>query len=283
MMFSFAAIILRLVIYTHAYSGENEVHDMLMNDEFFYEKRELSGPYQAPVDAKKLLQAHNIARSLHKKTNPLTWDATLQRHAEEYAMKLARMNGQNKPLYFEHDSKELEKYDEGENLLYDLKETQWGIKDYTSCMSPVLWYNEITEFDWNKLNQNYNVFPIPTHLGHFTAMVWRRTTKVGCGAAYNNIIDRWGGPNHQLFVVCRYQEPGNVLFEFPENVYRTKNKQLSGLPEILDTLCPWKNRKNKCKDKSGPDFCQGFKQDCNADYDFASVIRDWCAKTCKLC
>ena len=76
-----------------------------------------------------MLEAHNIARSLHEDTGPLTWDNTLQRHAEEYAMKLARTND------FEHDSNELKRYGEGENLYYSKGQ---GDVD-ASCDAPMAW------------------------------------------------------------------------------------------------------------------------------------------------
>ena len=45
--------------------------------------------------------------------------------------------------------------------------------------------------------------------GHFTAMVWKGTTEMGCGTAACP-----GGPYH----VCRYNPPGNMPGGFAANV-----------------------------------------------------------------
>jgi hypothetical protein len=45
--------------------------------------------------------------------------------------------------------------------------------------------------------------------GHFTAMVWKGTTELGCGTAMCP-----GGPYH----VCRYNPPGNMPGGFAANV-----------------------------------------------------------------
>ena len=49
--------------------------------------------------------------------------------------------------------------------------------------------------------------------GHYTQLVWKNTTRVGCGAVncdnshVANGIDGW-------FTVCEYNPPGNVLGAF---------------------------------------------------------------------
>jgi len=47
--------------------------------------------------------------------------------------------------------------------------------------------------------------------GHFTAVVWRSTTHLGIGVAYNPRA-RW------YVVVANYAPPGNVMGQFRENV-----------------------------------------------------------------
>lgn len=45
--------------------------------------------------------------------------------------------------------------------------------------------------------------------GHWTQVVWKSTTAVGCGAARCSFGS---------FVVCRYSPPGNVMGQFAQNV-----------------------------------------------------------------
>ena len=57
------------------------------------------------------------------------------------------------------------------------------------------WYNEVKLYNFN--NPGWN-----TATGHFTALVWRSTTKLGCAV---NTGCSW--PTY----VCQYQAPGNVI------------------------------------------------------------------------
>ena len=43
-------------------------------------------------------------------------------------------------------------------------------------------------------------------IGHYTQLIWRRTSEVGCAIADNG---------RREYLVCRYREPGNVLGERP--------------------------------------------------------------------
>ena len=47
--------------------------------------------------------------------------------------------------------------------------------------------------------------------GHFTAVVWKATTKVGCAVAVT-------ADGNRIFVVAKYEQPGNYLGQFEDNV-----------------------------------------------------------------
>jgi hypothetical protein len=49
--------------------------------------------------------------------------------------------------------------------------------------------------------------------GHYTQIVWRDSTRVGCGVADCPNLDALGGPAQ--FWVCHYQSPGNFSGESP--------------------------------------------------------------------
>ncbi len=64
------------------------------------------------------------------------------------------------------------------------------------------WYSEIKQYRFPNGGFSMNT-------GHFTQLVWRATTQVGCGHAVCNGNDIW---------VCEYDPPGNVEGEYRDNV-----------------------------------------------------------------
>ena len=74
-------------------------------------------------------------------------------------------------------------------------------------MTPTLaidgWANEESDYDYEKRKFSNEV-------GHFTQLVWKNTTSVGCGAADCG--------NNGWLLVCEYWPPGNVIGEFGGNV-----------------------------------------------------------------
>lgn len=59
-----------------------------------------------------------------------------------------------------------------------------------------MWYDEVTNPGYNFNNPGYNQNP---GAGHFTQVVWKASTKLGCGIS-------------GVYVVCRYCDgPGNYL------------------------------------------------------------------------
>ena len=84
----------------------------------------------------------------------------------------------------------------------------------TGSMSPMgvvdMWYAEVAQFDFV-----HGGFSMDT--GHFTQLVWRGTTQVGCGTTTCNDMQIW---------VCNYDPSGNYEGEFRTNV----------LPEVLQEI-----------------------------------------------
>ena len=66
-----------------------------------------------------------------------------------------------------------------------------------------MWYDEVSMYNFNKPG-----FGMDT--GHFTQVVWKATTRVGCGIAMSN--------NGKVYAVCQYTPPGNYNNEFKLNV-----------------------------------------------------------------
>ena len=137
----------------------------------------------------EMLNQHNTYRSALQ-LPPLTWSPALAKDALAWAQHLAEIDkGQ-------HDMSIRGR--EGENLW-------WGTADaYSYTEMVTYWGNERNSF-------KYGVFPdIATSksamVGHYTQMVWKNTTTVGCALASSGSTD---------YLVCRYAVPGNVLGEKP--------------------------------------------------------------------
>ncbi len=128
------------------------------------------------------LKVHNDARAAVG-VPPLKWSASLARYAQEWADQLAKPG-------VEFDHRDQQEY--GENLAID--------------GSP-----QRAAEQWLKEKQVYDDGPIKAatiaKTGHYTAMVWRKTTQVGYGVAQK--------PGGRLVVVANYSPGGNYLGQHP--------------------------------------------------------------------
>ncbi|CAL8116323.1 unnamed protein product [Orchesella dallaii] len=113
------------------------------------------------------------------------------RTAQQYAEYLANNDK------FEHSGNS--KY--GENLAG----TGGGNREEAVRNAVRAWYNEESKYDYN--NPGFTM-----ETGHFTAVVWKSTTHVGIGAAWNPKSRWW-------VVVANYKPPGNFGGQFRENVF----------------------------------------------------------------
>lgn len=141
-------------------------------------------PVQAQRDRlnpTEILAAHNAYRR-ELNLPPLIWSEDLAQSAQEWADHLAEKN------IFEHS-----KSNYGENL--------W--KGTANLSSQT---NMVDGWGSEKKNFQPGIFPdVSTtgkwsDVGHYTQIVWKNTTTVGCGLAT-------GGRND--FFVCHYDPPGN--------------------------------------------------------------------------
>jgi hypothetical protein len=139
--------------------------------------------------AESLLAIHNRERA-QVGVPPLAWDERLAEEAASYLPELIDLGD------LEH-SDEAMNGETGENLAMGTA-GHYSPEDLTE-----LWVDERRIF-------TPGVFPHVSRtgdwsqVGHYTAMVWRDTTSVGCAA-------RAGGGD--LYLVCRYAPAGNVISE----------------------------------------------------------------------
>ncbi|KAM7303768.1 Golgi-associated plant pathogenesis-related protein 1-like [Ixodes scapularis] len=62
------------------------------------------------------------------------------------------------------------------------------------------WYSEISEYHWDGGEPDIDI------TGHFTQLIWKETTHLGCAQAR--------GATHKILVVANYSPPGNVIGKF---------------------------------------------------------------------
>lgn len=131
--------------------------------------------------AKAILDAHNVDRAAHG-VGALSWDNA----AYDYAKNIA--DNYDCSGILKHTNAPF-----GENLAA-------GFADGPSAVKA--WYDEGQTYDYSTHNE-YN---------HFTQVVWKSTTKVGC--AYKDCLSTgW-----QKYIVCEYSPAGNYVGQSQANV-----------------------------------------------------------------
>lgn len=156
------------------------------------ERRTSDAP--APRDAARLqaamLGGHNAARAAVG-VAPIAWDPALVATAQGYADELARTRR------FEHAPQPIGMNREGENL--------WtGTRDayrYDEMIGH--WVAERSDFV-NGITPAFSRTGRWEDVAHYSQIVWRGSTRVGCALASNATDD---------YLVCRYAPPGNVVGE----------------------------------------------------------------------
>lgn len=129
--------------------------------------------------ASGLLNYHNQVRSQHS-APAMQWDSTLASYAQNY------LNNQN--CVFAHSGGPY-----GENI---------AIGYSTPVAAATAWYDEYKSY-------NYNLGMFSDSTGHFTQMVWKASTHLGCAQV---------SCSDGAFVACEYYPRGNVIGQFIPNV-----------------------------------------------------------------
>src|SRR5688572_17046062 len=136
-----------------------------------------------PTFTSAILNSTNIYREQHNASS-LSWNFTLEDFARDY---LDDMSGNS--CDFEHSGGPY-----GENLAM-------GYKNATAAVEA--WGDEREEYDFG--NQGFD-----EETGHFTQLVWKNTTDVGCA---RKLCDERG-----WYVVCEYWPRGNVQDQYDDQV-----------------------------------------------------------------
>jgi glioma pathogenesis-related protein 2 len=147
------------------------------------------------------LETHNTYRSAHK-TPVLNVSQSLNASAQKYADQLA-VKG-----VFEHSGMP----GIGENL-FVLHTTAPAINSSNLAKHAVKsWYDEASLY-------NYNSPDFSHQTGHFTQIVWKDSTQIGCGISQGASTIK-GTRYNSFYVACHYNPPGNVMRQFASNVLK---------------------------------------------------------------
>ncbi|MFM7408088.1 MAG: CAP family protein [Cuspidothrix sp.] len=149
------------------------------------------------------LSRHNGYRATHR-SPALTTSSSANTTAQSWAQYLAT-NG-----LFQHSSS-TQRNNAGENLYVFY--TTGSIDAATLANNAVkTWYDEVSKYNYSKPG-----FSAAT--GHFTQIVWKSSTQLGCGAARGTKTMN-GTKFNAFYVVCHYAPAGNVQGQFPTNVLK---------------------------------------------------------------
>ncbi|RWS13671.1 hypothetical protein B4U79_05123, partial [Dinothrombium tinctorium] len=130
---------------------------------------------------------HNEYRDRHG-VPQLVYNSQLEKYAISRAEELAKTD------HFAHPKN----LPYGENLYYKKGRIP-------TCVDAVnAWYKEIKYY-------NYDSPRFSRKTGHFTQIVWKGTTDMGCASSQSPRTRR-------IYIVCNYYPPGNVRGQFKANV-----------------------------------------------------------------
>jgi len=134
-----------------------------------------NGMNQKAID--DILKEHNLFRA-KEHVPPLAWNETLAKFSQQYAETL---KGPCKPV---HSTSPY-----GENLMFGT--------------GGITWKTTVDEWSNEKKSYHYgsNTCDPGKMCGHYTAVVWKSTTTVGCGRVKCNDGD--------TMIMCSYWPPGN--------------------------------------------------------------------------
>ncbi|KAF5355178.1 hypothetical protein D9756_005479 [Leucocoprinus leucothites] len=135
------------------------------------------------------INVHNSYRTQYGGAQPLTYDDGLAAEAAEYANQCSWDVSKREGA--------------GQNLNF----TQHFASPPTATIKDAVdaWVDEVRKYDFD--NPHFS-----EETGHFTQVVWKSTTKVGCARTVcGNENPSHGDSGEWVNIVCRYTSPGNVI------------------------------------------------------------------------
>ena len=216
-----------------------------------------SSPSSLSEFAVGCVRAHNVARRLHEDTSDLTWDEDLAAQAQDYLD--STVTDGDVP----HSCPPNENCNYGENIF-----TAGGLDATTPIpcgFAAFFWYRESV---WENYDYEQPFYAQSGTVGHFTQLVWKDTSVVGCARAQAQ--DSW-------FILCQYRGPGNIAgnrqFSLDNVLPLRRNVQAPEQPQDL---------MDNCADLyAGP--CDNLRGQCSTEWSRDFGPATFCPFTCNRC
>ncbi len=169
-------------------------------------------------DIREMIDLHNQAREEVgiDKSRELFWSDKIVQDAQKYADILAQSGT------LEHDPKNHKAQNEGgyengpygENL-YAYWSSNNHIPSYVDAAKS--WIDEKEDYHYSKIDRAGSDCNTGKKCGHYTQIVWRDTTRIGCARSrYKETqISDDGLEMTGYVIVCKYKIPGNIIGEYP--------------------------------------------------------------------
>ncbi|CAO1948859.1 unnamed protein product [Urochloa humidicola] len=145
-------------------------------------------PCAAQNSPQDFVDLHNAARA-EVGVGPVSWDETVAAFAKSYAAESANDCGAVHSV----------ETDYGENIIVGGPGYDWSASDAVGY-----W---VAEKQWYDHGNNSCSAPEGEYCGHYTQVVWRDSTTIGCARAVCS--------DDSVFIICSYNPPGNYIGESP--------------------------------------------------------------------
>lgn len=168
------------------------------------ESEQFGGGSYTTKDQKALLEAHNNHRKKPSASdmNELLWSPALAEQAQAWS------DG----CYYEHPDKTQHPDYRGIGQNLYIKWLDKGGRNPPPVTDPVdKWYDEVKDFHYDINSCNRGAV-----CGHYTQVVWAKTTKVGCGIKFcPTATSRTRSFENAWLVTCNYSPAGNMQSQSP--------------------------------------------------------------------
>ncbi|KAL4809398.1 CAP domain-containing protein [Aspergillus unguis] len=157
---------------------------------------------QAPANTYQynVLNSHNVHRANHSASD-LTWSSDLQQSAQVLASRCV----------YEHDTS-INGGNYGQNIGYGTS------ADDVAVMISNLMYNDEMGYFTDLYGEATPDMTLFEKWGHFSQIVWGKTTHVGCATVSCNQLGNVDSTEAVPFTVCNYSPAGNYDGEYADNV-----------------------------------------------------------------
>ncbi|XP_052162636.1 pathogenesis-related protein PRB1-2-like [Oryza glaberrima] len=149
-----------------------------------------AAPSMAQNSPQDFVSPHNAARA-NVSVAAAAWNDTVAAYAQSYA---AQRQGDCKLVHSDSGGRY------GENLFWGSAGGNW-----TAASAVSAW---VSEKQWYNHTSNTCSAPSGQSCGHYTQVVWRSSTAIGCARVVCN-------GSLGVFITCNYSPPGNYIGQSP--------------------------------------------------------------------